>query len=40
MFETNSYDNALFLQKSEKLLTQFSWDRTADEYVKFYEKYL
>ena len=40
MFETNSYDNALFLQKSEKLLTQFSWDRTADEYIKFYEKYL
>lgn len=40
IFEGNKYNLDLFKTQSSDLLNQFSWDKTADKYINFYEKYL
>lgn len=38
LIETNSFDRKSFLDKSSKILSQFTWDKCADSYVEFYKK--
>ena len=40
LFELSSFNLSDFLIRSEHLLNHFSWDRTADDYLAFYGKYL
>lgn len=40
LFENMKYDMEKFNTSSKILLNNFSWERTANEYIKFYNKYL
>lgn len=40
MFENNKYDMQSFSVSSKKILQQFTWENTASEYIKFYQKYM
>lgn len=40
LFERGLYDTAAFRHRAEAVTRQFSWERTAREYVKFYSRHL
>ena len=40
LFSDNEYDRESFILKTKPFLKNFSWSRTADDYIKFFNKYL
>lgn len=40
LFEHEDYDMNLFMRKAQELLSLFSWDETAKNYINFYGKYI
>lgn len=40
MFENNEYDMEFFHEKSKKIITDFTWENTAHQYIDFYKKFI
>ena len=40
VFETGFYNTEIFKTQSKELINTFTWDNTANQYIKFYQKYL